>query len=128
VQLFEAIRRDHRREELSIRELAARYRVHRRTVRAALDSPAPPPRKTPERAAPKLEPIKPLIDDMLRADLDAPRKQRHTVRRVFARLIDEHDVGEVSYWTVRDYVASRRPEIIAEARAAAGAGVRAAVP
>jgi len=115
VQLFEAIRRDHRREELSIRELAARYRVHRRTVRAALDSPAPPPRKTPERAAPKLEPIKPLIDDMLRADLDAPRKQRHTVRRVFARLIDEHDVGEVSYWTVRDYVASRRPEIIAEA-------------
>ena len=115
VQLFEAIRRDHRREELSIRELAARYRVHRRTVRAALDNPVPPPRKTPERPAPKLEPIKPLIDDMLRADLDAPRKQRHTARRVYARLLDEHNVGEVSYWTVRDYVAHRRPEIAAEA-------------
>ena len=41
VELFEAIRRDHRREELSIRGLADRYRVHRRTVREALGSAAP---------------------------------------------------------------------------------------
>lgn len=33
VELFEQIRRDRRVEELSIRELAERYRVHRRTVR-----------------------------------------------------------------------------------------------
>ncbi|OKK16272.1 hypothetical protein AMK16_26830 [Streptomyces sp. CB00455] len=31
---------------------------------------------------------KPLIDQMLRADLDAPRKQRHTVKRIFERLLD----------------------------------------
>jgi transposase len=114
VELFEAIRRDHRREGLSIRGLADRYSVHRRTVRQALESPVPPARKTPDRPAPKLDPVKELIDAMLREDLEAPRKQRHTARRVRARLIDEHDV-EVSYSTVRDYVARRRPEIWAEA-------------
>ena len=71
MELFEAIRRDHRREELSIRELATRHGVHRRTVRQALESAEPPPRKAPERAAPKLELIAPLIDVMLRVDLAA---------------------------------------------------------
>ena len=46
---------------------------------------------------------------MLREDLTAPRKQRHTARRVLARLVDEHDFTDVSYSTVRDYVAKRRP-------------------
>ena len=45
VELFAAIRRDARREELSIRALADRHGVHRRTVRAALASALPPPRK-----------------------------------------------------------------------------------
>ena len=36
VELFEQIRRDRRVEDLSIRELADRHRVHRRTVRQAL--------------------------------------------------------------------------------------------
>jgi hypothetical protein len=45
VELFEAIRRDHRRDGLSIRELSQKHRVHRRTVRAALASAVPPPRK-----------------------------------------------------------------------------------
>lgn len=115
VELFEAIRRDHRREDLSIRELAKRHGVHRRTVRAALASAEPPARKTPQRAAPKLDRLAPLVDEMLREDLTAPRKQQHTARRVLARLVDEHDVTDVSYWTVRDYVAKRRPQIRAEA-------------
>ena len=42
VELFEAIRRDRRREGLSIRELAVRHRVHRRAVRQALASAVPP--------------------------------------------------------------------------------------
>jgi len=114
VELFEAIRRDHRREELSIRQLADRHRVHRRTVRQALASAVPPPRKPRVFAAPVLGPVKPLIDAMLRQDVDAPKKQRHTARRVLARLVDEHGVTNVSYSTVRDYIAKRRPEILAE--------------
>jgi len=86
-----------KRDGLSIHELARRHGVHRRTVRQALDSPFPLARKTPVRRAPKLDPAKPLIDVMLRADLDAPRKQRHTARRVLARLVDEHGLVELTY-------------------------------
>jgi transposase len=114
VELFAAIRRDARVDGLSIRELAVKHHVHRRTVRQALGSAIPPPRKTPTRRSPRLESFKTLIDEMLRSDLDAPRKQRHTARRVLGRLVDEHGALELSYSTVRDYVAKRRPEILAE--------------
>jgi transposase len=55
------------------------------------------------------------IDAMLREDLAAPRKQRHTARRVFERLADEHG-AQVSYSYVAKYVARRRAEIAAEDR------------
>lgn len=52
---------------------------------------------------------------MLLADLDAPRKQRHTVVRICRRLINEHAMDDVSYQVVRAYVAKRKPEIRVEA-------------
>ncbi len=52
VELFEQIRRDHEHEALSIRALAERHGVHRRTVRQALDSALPPERKRPAVASP----------------------------------------------------------------------------
>lgn len=115
VELFAAIRSDRRVEGLSIRGLAEKHEVHRRTVRLALASAVPPPRKTPQRVAPRLEEFKAAIDEMLRGDLDAPKKQRHTARRVLARLVDEHGARALSYSTVRDYVRKRRPQILAEA-------------
>jgi hypothetical protein len=116
VEQFAAIRHDARVEGLSIRELAAKYRVHRRTVRQALANAVPPPRKTPARSSPKLDPFKAAIDAMLWADTTAPRKQRHTARRILHRLIEEHDAGEgLSYSTERDYVRIRRAQIDVEA-------------
>jgi hypothetical protein len=56
VELFEAIRRDHRRDQLSIRALADKYGVHRRTVRQALASAVPPPRKSFPRRSPAIGP------------------------------------------------------------------------
>ena len=107
VELFERIRHDHREEGLSIRTLARRHEVHRRTVRQALASARPPARRVSPRPAPALGPWKATIDDWLRADLAAPRKQRHTARRVWQRLLDEHGavVGES---TVRAYVSEVR--------------------
>jgi ribosome-binding protein aMBF1 (putative translation factor) len=46
VELFEQIRQDRRASGLSIRELAEKHHVHQRTVRQALASAVPPPRKT----------------------------------------------------------------------------------
>ncbi len=53
---------------------------------------------------------------LLRSLFDAwSHEQRHTARRVLARLVDEHQLGELTYSSVRDYVARRRPQIAAEA-------------
>ena len=108
---FEQIRRDHDRQGLSIRELARRHGVHRRTVRQALASAMPPPRKRPEdRPAPRLGEYRALIDSWLSADLEAPRKQRHTAHRVWERLRDERGAA-VSPRQVHRYVRARRREL-----------------
>lgn len=50
-----------------------------------------------------MDPFKSVVDGWLEADRSLPPKQRHTARRVWQRLVDEHgaDVGES---TVRKYV------------------------
>ena len=93
--------------------------MHRRTVREAVESPIPPPRKSPPRSAPVLEGVRGLIDGMLRADLEAPRKQRHTAKRIFERLRDEHDAG-VSYSYVAKYVHRRRGQLALEVATRSG--------
>jgi transposase len=108
VEQFEQIRRDRDREGLSIRALARRHGVHRRAVREALLSPVPPAKRSPVgRPAPKLGSYRALIDGWLLADRDAPRKQRHTARRIYQRLVDEHG-ADVAESTVRQYVRSRK--------------------
>lgn len=85
--------------------------VGRPTVRQALSQAEPAPRKPRVRLSPRLEAFKVAIDAMLVEDTTAPRKQRHTARRIFARLADEHGATQLSYSTVRNYVRTRRPEI-----------------
>jgi hypothetical protein len=55
---------------------ADKHGVHRRTVLQALASAMPPAPKPAVRVAPRLELFKVAIDEMLRSDLDAPKKQR----------------------------------------------------
>ncbi len=113
VEMFEQIRWAREREKPvpSIRELADRHGVHRRTIRQALENAVPPPRKRPEgREAPKLGVHHALIDGWLEADKDVPRKQRHTARRIWQRLRDEHG-AEVGESTVSDYVRERKREM-----------------
>ncbi|CAI7975884.1 hypothetical protein FRAHR75_2050002 [Frankia sp. Hr75.2] len=114
IALYAAIWRDSR-AGMSGRVLERKYRVSRRTVAAALASAWPQERKKLPRRATRLDPYIPVIDEMLRVDLDAPRKQRHTSSRIFNRLVGEHEAVGISYQMVRSYVARRRPEIWAQA-------------
>ena len=110
MEQFERIRRDRREEGLSIRQLAARHGVHRRTVRQALADATPPARKSVEREAAAFGPYEQVVTGWLAADLDAPRKQRHTARRVWQRLIEEHG-AELAESTVRPHVARLKVEV-----------------
>jgi hypothetical protein len=51
-----------------------------------------------------------VIDGWLLADREVPRKQRHTARRVWQRLVAEHD-ATLAEVTVSRYVARRRVEL-----------------
>lgn len=114
VELYAAIRRD-ARSGLSIRALQHKHGVGYRTVTAALGSAWPQPRKALPKRGSRLDPYVDVIDEWLRADLDAPRKQRHTAKRIFDRLLDEHDAKELTYFIVREYVATRRRQVRVEA-------------
>jgi hypothetical protein len=64
-------------------------------------------RRDRPRTRPKLDAHAGFIDEILKSDLTAPRKQRHTILRLFERLRDERGF-DGGYTTVRDYVRPRR--------------------
>jgi transposase len=97
------IRRAHR-DGMTIRAIARTFRRSRRTVREALASPEPQPyTRTKDPPAPRLGPFKPVIEEILAADQQAPRKQRHTAAQIFRRLQAEHRYTG-GYDQVRRYV------------------------
>jgi transposase len=110
VEQFEHIRRAALEEGLSVRALARRYGVHRRAVRQALVDAVPPARKAPSRYSPVLGPHEDTVRCWLIEDLAAPRKQRHTARRVWQRLLDEEGAS-VAESSVRALVARLRMEV-----------------
>jgi hypothetical protein len=119
VELFELIRRDHDRGE-SIRALARTHGVHRRVVRQAIASAVPPERRRPVRPRPILtSEARAFVDGILLADRRAPRKQRHTARRIWQRLGEELGCAAAES-AVRSYVRERKQGI--------GLGARAFIP
>jgi len=127
VEVFEKIRLAHRDDGLSIRALSELFKVHRRDVRAALLSAVPPERKRPVRSAPVTGEWRAWIKQILVADREAPKKQRHTAKRIHDRLAAEKQVM-ISPSTCRHLVAVLRAEVAAEAAVAGSLPVKVFVP
>jgi len=108
VELFEQLRREYTFGIGTIRGVARKFVVHRRLVREAVAQALPSPRKRPVRPRPKLGPAIPFIDAILATDCTAPRKQRHTARRIFHRLQAELPGFPVGESTVREYVRAQK--------------------
>ena len=107
----EQIRRAYFIEGKSIRQIAREGHHDRGTVRKALRDAGPPHyTQTQPRARSRLGPFLHLIDQWLREDQARPPKQRHTARRVYHRLVAEHNFpgGES---TVREYIRQHRPKV-----------------
>jgi transposase len=104
VESYAAVRRFVFVEGHSRREAARVFGLNRETVKKmCLFSLPPGYTRTKPVEKPKLGPLLPVIDAILEADRTAPVKQRHTAKRIFERLRDEHGFAG-GYTVVKDYV------------------------
>ena len=108
VELYARVRHAVMTEGISERAAAERFGINARTVSKMLKFSVPPGYvRTKPPLRPKLDGFTGIIEAILAADRDRPKKQRHTSRRVFERLRDEHGfTGKITI--VKDYVAGWR--------------------
>ena len=112
MDLFEQLRREHEFGVGTIAGVAAKFGVHRRVVRQAIAGALPPRTAIiPPRAKPKLGAVADFIDKVLDADRHAPRKQRHTARRIHRRILTEFPDATVAESTVRNHVRERKRQM-----------------
>lgn len=99
----------------NISQIAEALKLNWKTVQKYVDKadfnePAPKP-ASKQRFCPKLDLYKPTIDKWLNEDKQAPRKQRHTARKVFSRLKEEFPEFNCAYRTVASYYAVKHKEL-----------------
>jgi transposase len=108
VELFEQIRREYEFGIGTITGVAKKLGIHRRMVREAIGCALPKPRKKTKRPRFRLGSAVEFIDGVLEADRKAPRKQRHTARRIWDRIRAELPDCRICPRTVRQYVHERK--------------------
>jgi transposase len=108
VELYGRVRRAVFVEGKSQRTVAQEFGVARETVRKMLRYSAPPGyRREQPVKRPKLGPWLGVIDAILKDDQNRPKKQRHTAKRIFDRLREEHGYPG-GYTIVKDYVRAQK--------------------
>ena len=99
---------------LNMAEVAEKVGCDWRTVKKYVDQEDfSPPKPIPDSEVThksKLDPFKAQIDQWLMEDKKAPRKQRHTAKRVYRRLKEQADFS-CSYRLVADYVSLKKKEL-----------------
>lgn len=103
------IRTAHRVYGKNISELARMTGHSRNTVKKAIREEPWGYKEREHQPYPTLGPYHSIIEEWLKNDKEQPRKQRHTARRVFSRLQEEHGYSG-SEVTVRRYVRTARLE------------------
>ncbi len=120
----EFIKKKHEIEGWPIRKIARQLEISRQTVRKVLASPAEPPRY--EQHVPRAQPVigsyLPIIERWLKEDETAPRKQRHTAKRVYDRLVEEYGYlgSEVTVRRAVRALRGRRVEVFVPLEAVPG--------
>jgi transposase len=114
LELYATVRQLVFLDGMSRRDVARQLGISRDTVAKMCRYAAPPGYvRTKPVGRPKLGALIGAIDAMLDADETAPVKQRHTAKRIWVRLRDEHGFAG-GYTTVKDYVRrvrTRRREV-----------------
>jgi transposase len=92
MELWSEIRRRIRTGEISMRQACSEYHLNFRTIRKIVRQPEPASfHAPPTRPKPVLGPFLAILQRIVDDDRHAPPKQRHTARRIYERLRDEHD-------------------------------------
>jgi transposase len=108
VDLYSRVRRACHVDGMNKSAAGRLFGIDRKTVAKILKHSVPPGyrRATPP-LRPKLDPFIPVIDQILEDDKRVIKKQRHTAKRIFERLRDEHGfAGGITI--VTDYVREKQ--------------------
>lgn len=100
---YEMIRTAHRKYGKGIRKLAREFGHHRKTIRKILAGEEPRYRRERGVGNPVMDSVAGMLQKWLEEDLESPKKQRHTARRIYTRLAEEHGFSGAES-TVRRWV------------------------
>ena len=108
MELYSRVRRACHVGGMSERAAAGHFGIDRKTVSKILKHSVPPGyRREHPPVRPKLDPFIPIINQILEEDKSRIKKQRHTARRIYERLRDEHGfTGGITI--VTDYVREKK--------------------
>ena len=90
MEIWVEVRRRVLTGELSKRAACREYKIHWQTLEKILSHSEPPGYQKTKPRSSIVDAFEPIIEEILKSDRQVHRKQRHTARRIFERLRDEH--------------------------------------